>query len=194
VNGQPRVIVTVGTDHHPFDRLMRCIDDLVRSELVHPRDILVQSGSSAPPRYAPARSTLPRTELLQLMARAGVVIGHGGPGTVMDARSCGRRPIVVPRLAVYGEVVDDHQVAFGDFMAARGRCVSVRTRDHLIAELESWMCASQHPPLPPGALPSTTSSALATLSRSVVEAPPRRFSARRLLTVVRPARAADAAL
>jgi UDP-N-acetylglucosamine transferase subunit ALG13 len=53
------------------------------------------------------------------MARADVVIAQGGPATIMDARSVGQRPIVIPRLARFDEVVDDHQVAFTDWMAAK---------------------------------------------------------------------------
>ncbi|WP_421119149.1 hypothetical protein ACE2AJ_17565 [Aquihabitans daechungensis] len=37
----------------------------------------------------------------------------------MDARSVGQRPIVIPRLGRFDEVVDDHQVAFTDWMAAK---------------------------------------------------------------------------
>ena len=187
-----RVFVTVGTDHHPFTRLIEWVDHWADTRM--DLDLVVQHGTARPARHGVNHELLGASDVAEQYAAADLVISQVGPGTIADANRAGHRPFVVPRDPALGEVVDDHQVAFGDFMAARGRCVSVRTRDHLIAELESWMCASQHPPLPPGALPSTTSSALATLSRSVVEAPPRRFSARRLLTVVRPARAADAAL
>ena len=129
--------------------------------------------------------------LASVRAAADLVISQVGPGTIADANRAGHRPIVVPRDPRLGEVVDDHQVAFGEFMAARGRCVSVRTREHLVAELDAWLAAPQSPGLPVGALPAATSSTVAALSRTVLRSPRRRLSARRLLTAVLPARALD---
>ncbi|HLQ81629.1 MAG TPA: glycosyltransferase [Brachybacterium sp.] len=187
-----RVFVTVGTDHHPFTRLIEWVDHWAdtRTDL----DLVVQHGTAPPARHGENHELLDTSDIVEQYATADLVISQVGPGTIADANRAGHRPFVVPRDPALGEVVDDHQMAFGDFMAARGRCVSIRTRDHLIAELEAWLSASQHPALPSGALPSTTSTTLAALSRSVLAAPRRRFSARRLLTVVRPALAADAAL
>jgi UDP-N-acetylglucosamine transferase subunit ALG13 len=48
---------------------------------------------------------------------------------MLDAAVAGRLPIVVPRLAGYAEVVDDHQVAFCRRMAADGRALLAETED-----------------------------------------------------------------
>ena len=58
------------------------------------------------------------------------------PGTIIDALEAGRVPIVVPRLARHGEVVDDHQVAFGRLMDERGRAVCVEDEAALGRALE----------------------------------------------------------
>lgn len=39
-----------------------------------------------------------------------MLITHGGAGTMVNAVKRGKRVIVVPRLARYGEHVDDHQL------------------------------------------------------------------------------------
>lgn len=112
-----RVLVTVGTDHHRFDRLIGWVD---RWAAEHPdADVLVQHGSADPPANGTAVVMLGYEELVAEMAAADVVIAQGGPATIMDARSVGQRPIVIPRLARFQEVVDDHQVAFTDWMAAK---------------------------------------------------------------------------
>lgn len=187
-----RVFVTVGTDHHPFTRLIEWVDHWAdaRTDL----ELVVQHGTAPPSRHGVNHDLLGAGEIAEQYSSADLVISQVGPGTIADANRAGHRPFVVPRDPALGEVVDDHQVAFGDFMAARGRCISIRTRDQLIGELETWMAGSQRPVLPPGALPSATSSTLTALSRSVIEAPRRRFSARRLLTAMRPVRAADPAV
>jgi UDP-N-acetylglucosamine transferase subunit ALG13 len=112
-----RVLVTVGTDHHRFDRLIGWVD---RWAAAHPDvEVLVQHGTADPPAHATAVVMLGYDELVAEMAAADVVIAQGGPATIMDARSVGQRPIVIPRLARFDEVVDDHQVAFTTWMAAK---------------------------------------------------------------------------
>ena len=112
-----RVLVTVGTDHHRFDRLIGWVD---RWAAAHPDvEVLVQHGTADPPAHAAAVVMLGYDELVAEMAAADVVIAQGGPATIMDARSVGQRPIVIPRLARFDEVVDDHQVAFTTWMAEK---------------------------------------------------------------------------
>ena len=41
-----------------------------------------------------------------------MIVLQGGAGGVMDARELGILPIVVPRIPVNDEVVDDHQIVF----------------------------------------------------------------------------------
>jgi UDP-N-acetylglucosamine transferase subunit ALG13 len=39
------IFVTVGTDHHPFDRLIKTVDEL-KSQGVISEDVFIQTGSS----------------------------------------------------------------------------------------------------------------------------------------------------
>lgn len=111
------VFTTVGTDHHPFDRLVGWID---RWAMAHPGDTcLVQRGTSALPGSCHSVEYLGYDELRSSMAGATVVISHGGPATIMDARAVGRLPLVVPRRSDLGEHVDDHQVRFSRWIASR---------------------------------------------------------------------------
>jgi UDP-N-acetylglucosamine transferase subunit ALG13 len=123
------VVVTVGTDHHPFDRLIGWAD---RWAAAHPEvDVLIQHGTAAAPAHARAVAMAPYDELVAAMAEADAVVAQGGPATIMDARSVGHRPIVVPRLARRGEVVDDHQVPFAGWMAERGWALLASDEDEL---------------------------------------------------------------
>jgi UDP-N-acetylglucosamine transferase subunit ALG13 len=113
----PRILLTLGTDHHRFDRLVGWVD---RWAEAHPEaSVLVQHGPATPPAHAAGVVMLGYDELVAEMAGADVVVAQGGPATIMDARSVGHRPIVVPRRGHLQEVVDDHQVAFTDWMAAK---------------------------------------------------------------------------
>jgi UDP-N-acetylglucosamine transferase subunit ALG13 len=112
----PLVLVTVGTDHHPFDRLIGWID---RWTPPAPVRLVVQYGTAVPPREADGRAFLAPDEFASLLDAAAAVVCSGGPGAIMEARAAGLRPIVVPRRSNLGEHVDDHQRAFADFMAGR---------------------------------------------------------------------------
>ena len=114
------LLVTVGTDHHRFDRLVRWVDAWLAD---HPGRLpcLMQTGTSAPPTGPAAWQAYLATDALQAaMASAAAVVCHGGPGTILGARRAGAVPIVVPRRQRLGEHVDDHQVAFARRLAAQG--------------------------------------------------------------------------
>jgi UDP-N-acetylglucosamine transferase subunit ALG13 len=134
--GSPLIgVVTVGTDHHRFDRLM---DWLEHWNADHPDAVrwIVQHGSTRPVDGAENVGLLPRDGLLDLLRSADLVLTQGGPGGIMDSRGCGTVPIVVPRLARLDEVVDDHQVAFARQLARGGLVVVAESEPDLHAALD----------------------------------------------------------
>ncbi len=120
----PLLLVTVGTDHHPFDRLVRWVDGWLASPVgggTAGLTCLMQTGTSAPPSgVADWEPYFEFNALQAAMGQAAAVVCHGGPGTILGARHLGAVPIVVPRRHRLGEHVDDHQVAFSRRLAAEG--------------------------------------------------------------------------
>lgn len=117
------MVVSVGTDSHPFDRLIHAVEEWIGSWSgfrSRPVDLWVQHGHSAAPARGTAVSTVDRQELFERFTTADVLVTQVGPGTILDANALGRRPIVVPRRHHLGEHVDDHQVTFGRFMSDNG--------------------------------------------------------------------------
>jgi UDP-N-acetylglucosamine transferase subunit ALG13 len=110
------VFVSVGTDHHPFDRLVQWVDAWLPDGV----QCVVQHGTSAPPRRAEGVAYLDHGALTSLLDEAAVVVCHGGPTTITESRRHGHRPIVVPRSPALGEHVDDHQLRFCARMEAKG--------------------------------------------------------------------------
>ena len=131
-----RVFVTVGMDHHPFNRLMRWVDEWL-SERTAPPVLHCQVGTAVPPRRAAfVYGALGVEDVERHIRDADVVICHAGPGTLTAAWRFGNRPIVVPRLARYGECVDDHQVLFAQRLRANGKIVLAESRIELAECLE----------------------------------------------------------
>lgn len=128
-SGSRRIVVVVGTDHHPFDRAVAWADDWQRRHSAD--DVVIQFGRSRPPELATGHGFLAPDEVRAGMAAADVVITHGGPGTISDAQRSGHRPIVFPRDPARGEHVDDHQQRFAAWCAERGLVALAREVDDL---------------------------------------------------------------
>lgn len=134
-SAQVLVAAFVGTDHHPFDRLVSTVDEWLQSTHQAAAGV-IQYGSSSAPCRADGRALIPRDDVLRLMRRADIVVCHGGPATIADARSTGHRPIVMPRNPERGEHVDDHQMLFAARLAHAGLVSVARDADDLLAAME----------------------------------------------------------
>lgn len=128
MTGRISVVASVGTYHHPFDRF---VDWLEPWTVEHDADVVLQHGSTRPIKGADNRTMMGPDELLERYRAADVVVLQGGAGGVMDARRAGRIPIVVPRVPVGDEVVDDHQVVLGRRLAEMGLVHVAETREQL---------------------------------------------------------------
>lgn len=130
---RPLVFVSVGMDHHPFDRLVRWVDCWARE---HPEvEVIVQHGQAGSPACAQAVRYLSHSELFSQISRARVVVSHGGPATIAEARRAGLIPVVAPRGHALGEHVDNHQQAFAALLAARDEVFLVQTETELVETL-----------------------------------------------------------
>lgn len=105
------VLVVLGTDYHPFSRLVQWVDAWVGAQEPGYRSV-VQHGYTPPPILGEGRKLLAHDELQSLIADADIVVMHGGPASIMEARGLGKVPIVVPRDPRHGEHVDGHQLRF----------------------------------------------------------------------------------
>lgn len=170
----PDLLVTVGTDHHPFGRLLEWVHDWSSA---HPDvSLLAQSGASPVPAGLPARPFLGPDELRTLIAQASVVICHGGPGTIAECHHAGRRPVVVPREHARGEHVDDHQVRFTERLDAADQIHRATTREELYRLLDRSLRDPEAFRMPTDV--ADLEQAVATFGRLVADAPERRPSRR----------------
>ena len=100
------IFVTLGSQKFQFNRLLEAADRLKIDE-----EIFAQIGySDYKPKNFKYKDFLDRDEFLSIMDQADVVITHGGTGAIIGAVKKGKKVIAVPRLAQYGEHVDNHQI------------------------------------------------------------------------------------
>lgn len=100
------IFVTLGSQKFQFNRLLKAVDELDTDE-----EIFAQIGySDYKPQNYKYEEFLDREEFAAWEQKADIVITHGGTGAIIGAVKKGKKVIAVPRLAKYGEHVDDHQI------------------------------------------------------------------------------------
>ncbi|MFC0005285.1 glycosyltransferase [Micromonospora siamensis] len=132
------VLVAVGTDKHPFDRLVGWLEEWHR-EVGDAVALTVQHGHTRAPAVPGAVPFLDHDALQAGMAGADLVVCHGGPATILEARRHGHLPIVVPRDPGRGEHVDDHQQLFARRLGAVGKVALCETREALFGALRAGL-------------------------------------------------------
>lgn len=179
----PILIVTVGTDHHRFDRLAGWVEAWL-SGRDHPVRCLYQEGASRAAGDTEPLGIVSREELLGHLRSATVALTQGGPGSILDARACGLVPIVVPRLAALNEVVDDHQVAFCRRLAKDGQVILAESEIQLHGALDAAFADPRTVRRPPDPSPAAeTAARMSALMGDVLARRPGFVSWRRLRAV-----------
>ena len=97
------------------------------------------------------------------LAAASLFITHGGGGSVFAAIRAGKKPVVLPRLKRFDEIVDDHQIAFCEELERQGKIVYVRDAADLLAGVAAQKA---DPSLPTDA--GDNSRAIAAVADAVV--------------------------
>lgn len=104
------IFVTTGSQKFQFNRLLKELDRLIENGTIQ-EELFAQIGNSdyVPQHYSYSKF-LDRDEFAKHIDECSLVITHGGTGVIIGAVKRGKRVIAIPRLAKYGEHVDDHQI------------------------------------------------------------------------------------
>jgi UDP-N-acetylglucosamine transferase subunit ALG13 len=126
------IFVSVGANPHPFDRLVKKIDDMVGSgELTE--EVVLQIGTT---KYVPQHIKRVKVfwgpgEYEEILKKCSMIISHAGLGNAMLARDYRKPLILVPRLKEHGEHIDNHQVQIAKYLETSGFCQAVYDIDKL---------------------------------------------------------------
>lgn len=104
------IFVTVGSQKFQFDRLLKAVDVLIENGTITD-SVFAQIGySEYVPKHYSFTEFMDRTEFEAHIDQASIILTHGGTGVIIKSVKKGKKVIAVPRLARYGEHVDDHQL------------------------------------------------------------------------------------
>jgi UDP-N-acetylglucosamine transferase subunit ALG13 len=111
------ILVTVGTEKYPFNRLMRWIQLLVDRGFIQD-ELVIQYGSCTVwPSGTVASPLFNQDQFRDLINRADFIISHCGEGTLLLLDTSYKPYILVPRSKQYEEHVDDHQIELAKALA-----------------------------------------------------------------------------
>ncbi len=115
------ILVSVGEEPFPFDRLLGWLTLFVRRGLLQ-EELVVQgmaAGQPLPAALEPHRAP-PAATFRQLAGQARAVITDAGELTLQQLEDVAAPYILVPRAQRFGEQVDDHQVELARALSGFG--------------------------------------------------------------------------
>jgi UDP-N-acetylglucosamine transferase subunit ALG13 len=130
------IFVTVGTQGQ-FDRLIRTVDTWAGSR--GRTDVFAQIGQSEyHPIHIQNRPFIDPNKFSRYVEAANLVIAHAGMGSIITALELGKRIIVMPRRADFGEHRSDHQIATAKRLATQGRISVAFNEQELVDALDQF--------------------------------------------------------
>ena len=104
------IFVTLGTQDKPFTRLLEAIEKEIDNGNISD-EVIVQVGFTKYKSYKmQIFDLISQEDFASYMEKADLIITHGGVGSIITALNFGKKVIAAPRLAKFGEHVNDHQL------------------------------------------------------------------------------------
>lgn len=114
------IFIITGTQKFQFNRLLKGIDILNKKNKIS-HEIFAQIGHST---YLPNTYNfvkfLSDNEFRDIMFKADLIITHGGSAAITTALKFNKKVLAIPRLRMYKEHVDDHQIEIVNKLKQQG--------------------------------------------------------------------------
>lgn len=133
------ILVTLGTNDKPFTRLLQEVERLIDLGLIED-DVIAQVGET---KFCSNKMKIvdlvSMEEMEELVSTCNLLITHGGVGSIVSGLNHDKCVIAVPRLAKYGEHVNDHQLQIIRNFNKKGYVIGLECVEELQEGLErSW--------------------------------------------------------
>lgn len=130
------ILLTVGSWHRGFDRLVRAVDELKQQGVIED-EVRAQIGDGAyKPQHLEWVDYIEPAEFDALTARSRLLIAHAGMGTIATALKYAKPIIVMPRKHELGEHIDNHQFATVEALEKEHKIIAAYEVDQLPQKLE----------------------------------------------------------
>ncbi|MFI3283545.1 MAG: PssE/Cps14G family polysaccharide biosynthesis glycosyltransferase [Erysipelotrichaceae bacterium] len=153
------IFVILGTQDKPFTRLLKAIDQIETSE-----EIIVQAGCTVfHSEKMKIFDYVSMDDFQHYLAKADLIITHGGVGSIMQGLNLNKKIIAVARLGEYGEHHNDHQLDICQNFALRNHILTVEDLSKLAD------CIKESETFTPAPYTSNNQAFVAMLSQFIKE-------------------------
>lgn len=130
------IFVTLGTQKFQMNRLIKAVDELAASGRVND-DFFIQTGvSTYKPKNCNHIDFMDSDQYAKYINDCNVLVTHAGVGTILTGNKALKPVVVVPRLAHFGEHVDDHQTQIAQAFSEKGCVLCCNDLDKLAEYIE----------------------------------------------------------
>lgn len=127
------IFVTVGSRGYPFERLIKEVDRISLEGRIFDHFVVAQIGSSTfTPKNIEFTDYMDKKKYDEYVAKADIIITHGGTGAIISALKKEKQVVAFPRLKIYGEHIDDHQIQICEVLEAEGYIKVAKTTDDIL--------------------------------------------------------------
>jgi len=128
-----KIVVTTGTgSDYTFTRLLNIIDELCDCGVIDSNKLIVQSTDHFTAKNYKVIPMMPESDFVSHLQTADCVISHAGTGTVTKSLKMGKKVILFPRRAEFGEHMDDHQLDLCELFKGLGYVLVANDKSELI--------------------------------------------------------------
>ncbi len=139
------ILALLGTQRQPFDRFVNELMKLLDYDLIYLQTGYNDYGMEVTPLGMGAFKFVGQLKLEQLYEEADLIITHAGTGSIMSGLYKKKKVLAIPRLAEFGEHVDDHQLEICKEFAKKGY-IKYLGKDADIVEM--WHSLKDFEPVP----------------------------------------------
>ncbi len=114
------ILVLLGTQDSPFDRILKAISKEKEKKNIRDRVVAQIGCTNFEDESIETFDFASKEKIEELIDKARIVITHGGVGVITECINKGKKVIVVPRLKKYNEHANDHQLQITKEFASKG--------------------------------------------------------------------------
>ncbi len=130
------IFVTLGTQDKQFVRLLKAVEDCIRSGDIT-EEVIVQSGrTDYESDLMKVVKLIPQDQFEKYVSECSLLITHGGVGSIMTGLKAGKKVIAAPRLMKNDEHESDHQIQIVSEFVRRGNVLAYNENDSLAEVLK----------------------------------------------------------
>lgn len=125
------ILVILGTQNMPFDRLLKAIDNQIKIGNIKD-EVIVQAGSTKfESQNMEIFDLIPSNKFDELLKKADLIISHAGVGSILGGITLNKKMIIAARDKKYGEHVNNHQFEILDQFENDGYILGLHDFDTL---------------------------------------------------------------